>query len=128
MPEHMQTTDIPATGSEILMVFTSFPDAASAHQLARWLVDNSLAACVNILPAAQSCYRWQGQIELATEIPLLIKTTASRYAALETAIREQHPYELPEIVAIPVTRGLPAYLEWVQMQTRQTRQTQPLVS
>lgn len=106
------------TGSEVLLVFTNLPDATNARQLARQLVERQLAACVNILPAVQSCYRWQGRLEESTEVPLLIKTTAAGYAALESAIRAQHPYELPEIVAIPVTQGLPAYLSWVQAQTQ----------
>jgi periplasmic divalent cation tolerance protein len=62
-------------------------------------------------------YRWQGKLENAEEVPVLIKTTAARYAELETAIRARHPYELPEIIAVPVDRGLPAYLDWVTAET-----------
>ena len=98
---------------EALLIFTNLPDQASAESLAEHLVGRHLAACVSILPAAQSVYRWQGKIERATEVPLLIKASASSYPALETAIRERHPYELPEIIAVPVSRGLPAYLDWV---------------
>ena len=101
----------------LLLVFTHLPDAASAEAMALRLIERRLAACVNILPACASVYRWQGAIERASEVPLLIKTTPARYAALEAAIRESHPYELPEIVAVPVTHGLPGYLQWVGEQT-----------
>jgi len=101
-----------------LLVLTNLPDEASAHALATALIEARLAACVNILAPCRSVYRWQGRIEDATEVPLLIKTTAERYAALEAAIRAQHPYELPEIIAVPVDRGLPDYLAWLSLETR----------
>jgi periplasmic divalent cation tolerance protein len=100
-----------------LLVLTNLPDATSARSLADALVGTRLAACVNILAPCRSVYRWQGQVEDAEEVPLLIKTTVERYAALEAAIRRQHPYELPEIVAVPITRGLPDYLAWVAAET-----------
>ena len=100
-----------------LLVFTNLPDAASAEALADTLIGQRLAACVNILAPCTSIYRWQGATETATEVPLLIKTTPARYAALEAAIRAHHPYELPEIVAVPVTQGLPGYLDWVETET-----------
>lgn len=106
------------SASTLLLVLTNCPDAAVADSLAAKLVEARLAACVNILAPARSVYRWQGAVERAEEIPLLIKTTADRYAALESAIREHHPYELPEIVAIPIDRGLPAYLQWVADEIR----------
>lgn len=102
---------------EALLVLTSLPDAASARALARALVEARLAACVNILAPCRSVYRWQDKIEDAAEVPLLIKTTAARYAALEAAIRARHPYELPEIVAVPIQHGLPDYLTWVAAET-----------
>lgn len=98
-------------------MLTNLPDAASAHALAGQLVEARLAACVNILAPCRSVYRWEGRIEDAEEVPLLIKTTAARYAALEAAIRARHPYELPEIVAVPLTHGLPDYLRWVATET-----------
>jgi periplasmic divalent cation tolerance protein len=101
-----------------LLVITTLPDAAHAQTLATALIEAQLAACVNILAPCRSIYRWQGQIEDATEVPLLIKTTADRYPALEAAIRAQHPYELPEIIAVPIDRGLPDYLAWVGLETR----------
>ncbi|MBA3031982.1 MAG: divalent-cation tolerance protein CutA [Gammaproteobacteria bacterium] len=103
---------------ETLLVFTNLPDAKHAHTLATALVEARLAACVNILAPCRSVYRWQGQIENATEVPLLIKTTVERYPELEAAIRRQHPYELPEIIAVPIDRGLPDYLAWLGLETR----------
>lgn len=99
--------------TDTLIVLTTLPDADHAAALAARLVEERLAACVNILPPCTSVYRWEAQIETAVEVPLLIKTSAARYAALEAAIRAHHPYELPEVVAVPVERGLPAYLDWV---------------
>ncbi len=98
---------------ETLLVFTHLSDAGVAEELAALLLEQRLAACVNILPPCRSHYRWQGRLESADEVPLLIKTTCGRYAAVEAAIRARHPYELPEIVAVPVAVGLPAYLDWV---------------
>ena len=105
------------TCSQTLLIFTSLPDEASAQALATALVNERLAACVNILAPCRSTYRWQGAIGNAQEIPVLIKTTEIRYAALEAAIRARHPYELPEIIAVPVAHGLPGYLSWVAAET-----------
>ena len=102
---------------QTLIVFTHLPDAAGAQALAKLLVDQRRAACVNILTPCHSVYRWQDKMESAIEVPMLIKTTAERYNALEAAIRAHHPYELPEIVAVPVECGLPDYLAWVAAQT-----------
>ncbi|MFZ2268684.1 MAG: divalent-cation tolerance protein CutA [Azonexus sp.] len=104
----------------ILLVLTNCPDETSANAIALAVVEAGLAACVNILPRVQSIYRWQGAVESASEIPLLIKTTAANYPALENAIRAEHPYEIPEIIALPVERGLPAYLNWVAAETVQS--------
>jgi periplasmic divalent cation tolerance protein len=101
-----------------LLVFTNMPDQASAELLAASLVEQRLAACVNVLSHANSVYRWKGEVEAASEVPLVIKTTSERYAMLEQAILAGHPYELPEIVAVPVEHGLPAYLDWVAAETR----------
>ena len=98
---------------EVLLVLTHLPDRATALTLANTLIEEKAAACVNILAACTSVYRWQGAVENADEIPLLIKTTAARYPALEAAIRRVHPYELPEIIAVPLAHGLPGYLQWV---------------
>jgi len=103
---------------ETYLVITNLPDRESAAKLAQALVEGRLAACVNILSPCRSFYRWKGDTEDAEEFPVLIKTTRERYPALETAIRTHHPYELPEIVAVPLAAGLPAYLEWVESETR----------
>jgi periplasmic divalent cation tolerance protein len=97
----------------VLLVLCNTPDEACAQQIANTLLERRLAACVNLLAPCRSVYRWQGKIETATEHPLLIKTTATRYAELEAALRELHPHEVPEIIALPVSAGLPAYLAWV---------------
>ena len=102
---------------DTLLVLTNLPDADSAHALAAALVEQRLATCVNVLSPCTSVYRWQGKVETAAEVPLLIKTTRARYAALEAVIRARHPYELPEIVAVPVVLGLPGYLDWVTAET-----------
>ena len=101
-----------------LLVFTNLPDRASAERLADALVAKKLAACVNILAPCKSVYRWKDAVQHDEEHPMLIKTTAERYPALEEALRSGHPYELPEIVAVPIERGLPAYLEWVAAETK----------
>ena len=100
------------------VVLTTLPDAESAGQLARELLDARLAACVNVLSPCRSLYRWRDSGEETDsvhedgEVPLIIKTTAERYPALETFLRERHPYQLPEIIAIDVAAGLPDYLSW----------------
>lgn len=106
---------------ETLLVLTSLPDADSAQRIARLLVEKHLAACVNILAPCTSVYRWQDNIETATEVPLLIKTSLLRYPALQAALTEAHPYELPEIIAVPIHKGLPAYLSWVGAETAEHR-------
>ena len=87
-----------ADPADMLLVFSNLPDEATAQQIARHLVECRLAACVSVLAPCVSTYRWQGVIEQATEVPVVIKTTAQRYPELEAALRAQHPYELPEIV------------------------------
>ena len=101
-----------------LLVLTNLPDRAIADRLADSLVEQRLAACVNILAPCRSAYRWKGAVQHDEEHPMLIKTTAERYAALEAAIRAMHPYELPEIVAVGIERGLPGYLAWVHAETK----------
>jgi periplasmic divalent cation tolerance protein len=100
-----------------MLVITNLPDRAAAEKLADALIAQRLAACVNILAPCRSVYRWKGAVQHDEEHPLLIKTSAERYAALEAAIRVGHPYELPEIVAVPIERGLAAYLDWVEGET-----------
>lgn len=105
--------------AEVLLVWTNLPDAASAQALANALVEAHAAACVNILAGCGSVYRWQGKVETANEVPLLIKTTRAAYARLEKIVRAHHPYELPEIIAVPVEAGLPGYLQWVAQETNE---------
>ncbi len=100
-----------------LLVLTNVPERAAAERLAGLLVEKKLAACINILAPCRSVYRWQGAVQHDEEHPMLIKTTSERYAALEQALRAGHPYELPEIIAVPIERGLPAYLAWVAAET-----------
>ena len=103
--------------NEVIVVLTSVPDQACARHMGAQLVEQKLAACVNILGACESIYRWQGVVETASEIPLLIKTTRARYAALEAAIIELHPYDVPEIIVLGAAHGLTAYLDWVRAET-----------
>lgn len=103
--------------SDVLLVITNLPDTESAARLAQRVIAERAAACVNQLAPCTSTYRWQGNIETATEIPLLIKTTQTAYPRLEQLIRTNHPYELPEIIAVPVSAGLPEYLAWVNQET-----------
>jgi periplasmic divalent cation tolerance protein len=104
--------------SEPLVILTNCPDETSADRIARALVEQRLAACVNRLAPVRSTYRWQGAVEQASEVPLLIKSTRERYAELEAAIRSMHPYSVPEIIAIPIVAGYSAYLRWVQDETQ----------
>lgn len=100
----------------VQLVFTLCPSAELAREMARQLVELRLAACVNILAPCLSIYQWQGKCCEENEVPLMIKTTAACYPALEATIRRLHPYELPEIVAVDIAQGLPAYLGWVTSQ------------
>ena len=99
-----------------LLCLTTCPDPDSARRIADALVEERLAACVNVLPAVQSTYRWQGHLERADELLLLIKTTRVRLPALQERIKALHPYELPEVLAVEAG-GLPAYLQWVARET-----------
>jgi len=110
---------------EILLVLTTLPDQTTAETLASALVESRLAACVNILQPCRSIYRWQGTVETADEVPLLIKTTEARYPALEAAIRARHPYEIPEIIALPISLGLPGYLAWVAAESQSENWSSP---
>ncbi len=103
--------------AEHLLVLTTYPDHDQALEAAGALVQARLAACVNVQPQMTSVYEWQGAIQRATEQLLLIKTTAQRYPALEAALRARHPYELPEIIAVPITQGWHEYLAWIEAQT-----------
>ena len=98
---------------EVLLVLSTFPDVATARRVGRELVEQRCAACANILPQIESIYWWEKKVESANETLVLFKTTAERYAALETTLRRLHPYEVPEIMAFRAESGLPDYLRWV---------------
>jgi periplasmic divalent cation tolerance protein len=103
--------------ASIVLVMTNAPDRATAEMLARALIDAHAAACVNIMSPCTSIYRWRGAVETTEEVPVFIKTTADRYPEVEALVRKLHPYELPEILAVPAGRGLPGYLAWVLAET-----------
>ena len=102
-----------------ILVLTNVPDHAVAKTLARDLLDRRLAACVNIAAPVESIYHWQQRIETGDEVPLVIKTRAALYSDVEAAIRKFHPYDTPEIIAIPVVHGDARYLAWLQDETAQ---------
>ena len=102
---------------QALLVLTNVPDVECAQWVARTLIEARLAACVNLLPAVQSMYRWQGKIEEATEITLLIKTTSQHYDNLQQVIVKLHPYDVPEIIATPIVTGYAPYLQWIATET-----------
>lgn len=99
--------------NEIHIVFCTVPDTDSGHRIAARLVQDGLAACVNLITGIESVYRWKGQLENASEVLLMIKSRSADYTEVEAAISVLHPYELPEIIAVPVSSGLPGYLDWV---------------
>ena len=103
------------------IVLCTCPDMGTAEGIANQVVRSGLAACVNIVPGLKSVYLWKGAVEADDELLLLIKTTEARYQELEAAIREAHPYELPEIVCVPILAGLPGYLQWIQDATSPSR-------
>ena len=100
-----------------LLVFTNCPDIASAETIALALIKAGLAACVSIQAPCRSVYEWQGTLESTEEIPLLIKTSAERYLELQDSLKALHPYSVPELIAVPITQGLPAYLDWLKTET-----------
>jgi periplasmic divalent cation tolerance protein len=100
--------------SDVLIAFSTVPDAESAARIARTLVDEGLAACVQRLPGLTSSYRWQGSVHEDPEVLLLIKTTRARLPTLQSRLVELHPYELPELIAVEAAAGSAAYLDWVR--------------
>lgn len=108
---------------DVLLAFCTCPDEAVALSLAETLVEEGLAACVNLLPGVRSIYVWQGQRHSDAEILLLIKSATSRFPELAARLRELHPYDLPEIMAVPIRHGLPDYLNWVITCTTATSRT-----
>jgi len=102
----------------VLICLATCPDAASAERIATALVEERLAACVNVLAGVRSTYRWRGEVRCDDEVLLVIKTTGERLDALRERLPQLHPYELPELVAVEATGGLPAYLDWIATETR----------
>ena len=99
--------------AEFLLVQTSCPDNDSAIALAQRIIKGKVAACVNVLPSVTSIYEWKDEVKQDSEILLLIKTTKSRYEDLQALICGSHPYELPEVIAVPISDGLPEFLSWI---------------
>ncbi len=98
---------------EHLLVLCTCPEASTAERIARVLIESRSAACVNILPGLRSIYEWRGAVESSAETLLLIKAKTATYPAVEALVRQHHPYELPEVIAVPIVRGLAAYLDWI---------------
>lgn len=103
--------------SEYRLAITTCPDQATADDLAAYLVEHRLAACVNVIAGMRSYYKWKGEVCNDAEFILLIKTRTDLYPRLENSIVERHPYELPEVIALPIESGLPGYLSWIDEQT-----------
>jgi periplasmic divalent cation tolerance protein len=98
---------------DVLLVLSTFPDVEMAEKVAAELVAAKLAACANILPSLKSIYRWQDEVQTAGETLVFFKTTTARFPDLQEKLRAAHPYEVPEIICLPIADGLPEYLRWV---------------
>ena len=98
---------------KIVLALSTFPDRETAQRISTQLVTERLAACANILPAIESVYRWKDKIESATETLVFFKLSEDRQSAFQEKLRSLHPYEVPEIISVPITNGLPDYLRWV---------------
>ena len=105
------------TPNDVLVVFCTFPDADKAAEVARAIVDERLAACVNLLPGVRSIYSWKGEVCDDAEVLALIKTSADRFDAMRARIVELHPYDCPEVIAAQISAGHPAYMQWVRENT-----------
>lgn len=103
--------------TQALIVYCACPDQAIAEQIAETVVSEHLAACASIVPGLLSIYRWQGRIQRDSELLLILKTRDAVYPLLENRLRELHPYEVPEIIALPIQTGLAAYLDWLSDNT-----------
>jgi periplasmic divalent cation tolerance protein len=99
--------------NEVRVVFCTVPDPETAHRIARDAVEQQYAACANLVGSIKSIYRWRGQVEQADETLVLFKTSAARYPDLEAFLVRSHPYEVPEIIAVPLSAGSAAYVRWV---------------
>ena len=104
--------------TDALLVFTTLPTADKAAEIAKLLVDEKLVACANLLPAVRSIYRWQGKMHDENEVLVLLKTRAEQLERLKLRLLEVHPYEVPEVLAVPVESGYQPYLEWLTGETK----------
>lgn len=104
--------------AEFLLVLCTCPDRSVASAITTALLEERLAACVNRVPGVKSSYRWEGHVQEDEELLLIIKTTADLYARVEDTIRKLHTYELPEVIAVPLTAGSTAYLDWIRTATQ----------
>ncbi|HET6725118.1 MAG TPA: divalent-cation tolerance protein CutA [Gammaproteobacteria bacterium] len=100
--------------TDLIAILCTCPDTACGASIAKALIDERLAACANLLPGVRSFYRWDGAVQDDSETLLVIKTTAARFNAVEALVRKNHPYDLPELVALPIVAGSTAYLDWVR--------------
>ena len=97
---------------KVLLAFSTFPDLEAARRIVRVLVEEKLVACANIIPQIESIYHWQGKIESSNEVLVYFKLPATGYATFERKLKELHPYDVPEIIAVEIRQGLPEYLNW----------------
>lgn len=100
------------------LVLTTCPDLPTAHLIAEGLIEQRLAACVNILPAMVSIYRWEDKVEQSQECQLFIKTVESKWTELESYIQTTHPYDVPELIAVDITAGTEKYLQWLSTEVK----------
>ena len=105
--------------SDTLVVLTTLPDPAQARELVRRLVNDRLVACGNVLPSVTSIYRWEGEVQEEAEVLVVLKTSAACWERLSAAVRASHPYDVPELIALPVRAGHEAYLAWIARETGQ---------
>ncbi|MBC8519691.1 MAG: divalent-cation tolerance protein CutA [Gammaproteobacteria bacterium] len=108
-----------ATPKDTIVILTTCPNRATAESIARLLVERRYAACVNLIDAVQSVYRWKDEIESDEETLLIIKTTKTRYADIESTIQSNHPYDTPEVIALDIVSGANSYLSWVAQSTEE---------
>ena len=101
---------------QVMVVLCTFPDLGVARQIGTVMVEKQLAACVNVVPGIESIYEWEGKICREGEVLGIFKTAAERFEALKTALEEEHPYDVPEVIGLPVTEGSAPYLDWVARQ------------
>ena len=97
----------------VVFIYITHPEAGKAEALGHVLVENGVAACVNLIPGMKSIYRWQGEIETASETVMIVKTSAAMVERVQALVRKHHPYECPCIAVLPITGGDPAYLDWI---------------